>query len=156
MSEEFKTEKYDFFDFEQRRISVGVGIRRVDEQNITDGDIEELRQFFNDIGKWESLMKTGISLIEDTGITSISETIREKYQKEIGPEKYNINIERVENGYLARASLSLTREECLKRSQGRSDSGIQLPLEEIVEPVRNITKWRTLIKTINQVGSAIR
>jgi len=30
MSEEFRTEKYDFFDFSQNRISVQVGIRRID------------------------------------------------------------------------------------------------------------------------------
>lgn len=78
MGETFKTKKYDFFNFSQVRISVLVGVRRIDDQDITNKDLKELTQFFNDMGKWENLMKTGISLIEDLGISSIGETVKER------------------------------------------------------------------------------
>lgn len=152
MSEGFKTEKYDFFDFSQARISVLVGIRRIDDQNITNEDLEELKQFFNDMGKWESLMKMGISLIEDLAILPTSETVKEKYQKEFGAEKYNIELERA-NDNLVRAKLTLTNEECLRRSEGERGSGVQLLKEEITRQVKNVPKWRVLTKIISRIRS---
>lgn len=151
MSKGFKTEKYDFFDFFQTPVSVQVGIRRVDEQNITNEDLEELGQFFNDMGKWQSLMKAGISLIEDLGIFSISETIKETYQKEFGAENYIIELERADERVM-RVKLRLTSEECLRRSEGKRDS-MQLPEEEIIRQVKNVPKWRALSKVISQIRS---
>ena len=150
MSERFKTKKYDFFDFSQGRISVLVGVRRIDDQNITNEDLEELTQFFNDMGKWESLMKMGISLIEDLGIIPISETIKENYQKEFGAENYIIELERPDER-VVRVELRLTNEECLRRSGGERGSGIRLLEEEIIRQVKNVPKWRALIKIISQI-----
>ena len=152
MSEGFRTEKYDFFDFSQAHISVLVGIRRIDDQNITDDDLKELRQFFNDMGKWESLMTAGISLIEDLGILPISERIKENYQKEFGAENYIIELERADER-VVRVKLRLTNEECLRRSGGGRVSGIRLLKEEIIRQVKNVPKWRALTKIISHMSS---
>lgn len=152
MSEEFRTEKYDFFDFSQTPISVQVGIRRIDDQNITEEDLKELKQFFNDMGKWEGLMKMGISLIEDLAVLPISKTIKENYQKESGAEKYIIKFDRA-NENLVRAKLRLTKEECLRRSEGKRGSGVQLLKVEIIRQLKNVPKWRGLTKITSQIRS---
>lgn len=103
------------------------------------------------MGKWESLMKTGINLIEELGILSINETIKEKYQKEFGAENYIIKHKKA-NGRIVDVSLRLTKAESLRRSRGEREL-FELPTEEVTRQLKNIPKWRVLSETISQMRS---
>jgi len=149
MSEEytFKTEKYDFYfflekDARMRAKNVGVNVATVERRNFTNEDVRELKEFFKDMGKWETFVKAGKSLLEDLGIKTKSE---KEDEKEFGFEKYEVKFEKKYERVTV--TIKLTPKESLRRTRGNTPRAV-LHLEEIVEQIKNVPKWKTLKKVI--------
>ncbi|MCK4952889.1 hypothetical protein KAS14_03825 [Candidatus Bathyarchaeota archaeon] len=150
-NETVRIEKH-VLSIEQSKDLVIVNIQRIDKQNITDIDIQELQQIFNDMGKWENLMKTGINFLNELGITPITRINKEFYQREFGAEKYNGKVEREKDpsgNEIVKVIFELTEDELHRRENQKMKTS--LSEEEIKEQIQNIPKWRMLTKTINHL-----
>ena len=151
VNETIRIEKH-VLRIEQSKDLVTVSIQRIDKQNITEIDIQELQQLFNDMGKWENLMKTGINFLTELGITPIDGINKEFSQREFGAEKYNGKVEREKDSSgneIVKVIFGLTEDELHRRENQKMKTS--LSEEEIKEQVQNIPKWRMLTKTINQL-----
>lgn len=140
-----ETEKYRF-EFIQEQITVLIKIKLTEElaqtRDVTDEDVEEIKKFFEDIGKWETLLKTGINFLSDLEIIQVSEETQRYYQKEFSPEKYRIEVNKL-SYWLIKARVHLSGEERHRRSGGEP----QLLVDEVYKQVKNIPKWKSFIKT---------
>ena len=142
----FETEKYKFWFYQGKTFEdlkvVLVDIKTVSRRDFTDEDLNELKGFFKDMGKWENFVKAGKGLLEDLGIS----TKAKKKHEEFGHEKYEVRLEKEkgrEDRVLVR--IALTSEGSARRTGGDRVLA-KLPLEEIIEQVKNVPKWQTLTK----------
>jgi len=140
----FQTEKYRF-EFVQEREFVLIKIKLVEplahRRDITDEDVKEIENFLDDVGKWETLVKTGINLLSDLEIVQISEETKRYHQREFGAEKYRIEVRKSSNWHID-ATIELSREE----RHRRGDREVQLPVDEVFKQIQNIPKWKSFIK----------
>ena len=150
----FTTEKYDFYfylikDMRGRPRGVGINVATIERREVTEDDENEVRSFIEDMGKWEALAKTGRSLLEDLGFGLRG---GEEQEKEFGidtpTQKYKVDYERKDNRILVR--IKLTSTESLRRTRGDTTLAV-LPLEEIVEQIKNVPKWQIFKKTISEL-----
>ena len=147
----FQIEKH-VLSFEQLNELVIVTIQRSDKKSITDVDIQELQQIFNDMGKWENLMNTGMNFLTELGIIPITKIDKEQRQREFGAEKYNGRVEKGKDSAgneIVKVIFGLTEDEIHRRENLKLNTS--LSEEEIKDQVKNVPKWRTLTKTINQL-----
>jgi len=139
--------KYHFI-VERHENRVLVWVNRIDRLKIDDSEVEELRGLINDIGKWETLVTIVNCLIGDLGFTSDSQEVRE-----YGKDLYNIKVERGEPPYTKEVvvfTFQLSKEELNKREALRAE---MLTENEIVNQLKNIQKWRALLKTIEHLST---
>jgi hypothetical protein len=157
--QDFETEKYLFYIYkiQSRRNaveredigSVGVNVAYLDKHTEQQIKVEEIKELLKDMGKWETVVKAGKSLLEDFGITEKSETENEE---EFGYEKYTMKYSQDRKSVYV--IIGLTQEESLRRSKG--DYRQLKPSEkEIAEQIKNIQKWQKLRRAISEV-SALR
>ena len=154
MSEEthrFETEKYEFYfyqgkDMREHAKNVIVNIGTVERREFTNEDVRELKEFFKDMGKWETFVKAGKSLLKDLGIKTKSE---KEDEKEFGFEKYEMKFEKKYERVTV--TIKLTPTESLRRTRGDTPHAVVPPLEEIVEQTKNVPKWKTLKKVISEL-----
>jgi len=148
--ERFETEKYLFWFYELKR-AVGIGIVPIERnRKITDEDVNEIKEVFGSMGKWEVVVETGKSLLKDLGIIKKSEN---DAKREFGFEKYDIkyNIKEEE----IKVEIRLKPDESLRRT--RRDSNRAIPfIEEILEQIKNIPKWQKLEKTLSELKDLSR
>jgi len=144
--EHFETEKYRF-DFRRLRRQVPerspviVDIQPIGRREVTDKDMHELEEFFGDMGKWESFVEVGKSLLQDLGIPLEIEEER----REFGVGKYKKDFAKTDHDESIMVTLNLTAKESLRRATRARG---MLPIEEIREQLKNVQKWQTLKKTI--------
>ena len=120
----------------------------LERRDITEQNMGELKDFFRDMGKWETFVKAGKELLEDIGIGKKSE---KESEKEFGFGKYEMSFERREE--IVMVTVKLTPKESRRRTRGSTSSAIVPPLEEIAQQIRNVPKWQTLRKAISDLKS---
>lgn len=145
--EHFETEKYRFYFRRLRtpaleRSPVIVDISSIERREVTDKDKHELEEFFGDMGKWESFVEVGKSLLQDLGIPL---EIKEKERREFGVEKYKKDFEIIKRDESIMVTINLTDEESSRRAWRARG---MLSVEEIREQLKNVPKWQILKKTI--------
>ena len=146
---EFETEKFVFW-FSQLEKIVRVRVATVERRNFADKDIEELKEFFADMGKWEAFVEVGKSLLEELGIKTKSE---KEHKKEFGFEKYDI-IKCKKEDYSIEIIIDLTSKEI--RARKRKGTTSILTKEEILEQIKNASKWQTLKKAISELRRQLK
>ena len=150
----FETEKYEFYfyqgkDLRGRPQNVTVNVATVERRDFTREDETEVRSIKEDMGKWETFVKAGKSLLEDLGI-SVEEKGEQK--KEYGIEKYKLNYETKDDRI--GITIKLTSTESLRRTKGNSEYAT-LSLEEIVRQVENVPKWKGVKRAISELKKGI-
>lgn len=148
----FETEEYKL-SFEQRTYDVLISVCRVDGRDITDDDINNVKGFFEDIGKWETLIRSAINLLEDLNIVKVDERTKGYFRKEFGKEKYILEEMDVPRWETCRFSIRLDPKERHLR-EARNQNGI-LSVEEIILQIKNIPKWKNLTKTTRSVKVSV-
>jgi len=155
MSEEesFETEKYSFHFYKdehfRRTNALKAHVATVEQRNMTEDDLKELKLFFGDIGKWENLSIAIRNLLKDLGII-----IREGTEpmKEFGSEKYNIEWQM--NHEFALITIRLAPEERRRRTEVDRQP-VELTLKEITEQVKNVPKWQVLKRTLSDLKEQV-
>jgi hypothetical protein len=117
---------------------------------VAENDENELRLFFNDMGKWENLRTSLRNLLDDLGMTSRKGT--EETMKEFGLEKYGVEWDK--NAECVMIEVRLSPDERHRRSNGEKKSA-EFSLIEVTEQVTNIPKWRLLKKTLSDFRKQI-
>ncbi|MFX0203661.1 MAG: hypothetical protein ACFFCW_46780 [Candidatus Hodarchaeota archaeon] len=145
---EFETEKYVFW-FSQLEKIVRIKVATFERREFTDEDISELEEFLADMGKWETFVKVGKSLLEELGIKTKSE---KELEKEFGFEKYQI-IKFKKEDYPVEIIMDLTTKEIHARERRKTRT--TLSKEEIMEQIKNVPKWQTLKKTISELKKQV-
>jgi len=149
--EPLKTEKYRFC-FKLLRVPVTerspviVDTYLIERRKVTDEDIHELEEYFDDMGKWENFVKAGKSLLQDLGIPI---KIEKEEKREFGVEKYEKQLEKTDYDKSIMVTIKLTAKEISRRS-ARSKN-VMLPPKEIREQLKNVPKWQTLKKTLSEL-----
>lgn len=138
--EGIKTEKYKFVGFEQSGNHMFFFVVPVEGRDIASGDEGEIRDFLEELGKWESLIKAGLNLLSELKIVQVDDTTLQNYQKEFGSEKYRVDIQRDTMHERLRVSIYLTAEERHRREGVGLGSTLQV--QEIYDQVKNVPKWR--------------
>lgn len=148
---DFETEKYRFWFYQDKdKWIVYVDVATVEGRDITDEDVAELNDFFMDMGKWETFVKAGKSLLGDLGVYAKGE---KEHEKEFGIEKYVIPTFEKKKSRLA-VTIKLKPEESLRRTKGDTKWDV-LPVGEIVEQIKNVPKWQTLRKAVLELKSQL-
>ena len=161
MSEEnaLRTEKYDFYfylikDRLGRAQAVGINVAAVERRDVTIEDENEVRSIVEDMGKWETFVETGKSLLEDLGFgVKVKKEQEKEFCPDISIQKYKVDYERKDNRVYV--EIKLTPTESLRRTRGRTEHAM-LPLEEIAEQIKNVPKWQTLKKVISELKKQVQ
>ena len=162
MSEDIQIEKYVFYEFREDAVSVIFRVKRFNNKHMEEEDKNRISELFGYMGKWETLLKPCIQLINDLDI-SVGKEVRKDYEQPFGREKYCFDFskpkrDRAMNADPSRPSyqplhieiqVNLTDAE----KQIREDS--KPCQEEIKNQLKNIPKWMDLIKTVDLVKSII-
>lgn len=148
-----ETEKYEFYwyqgeDIRRHPKNVTVKVRTIEGRDITEQNLGELKDYFRNMGKWETFVKAGKELLEDFGIGTKSE---KEHEREFGFDKYEMDFERREEQLTV--TIKLTPKESRRRTRGSTSSATVPPLEEIAQQIRNVPKWKTLRKAISELKS---
>jgi hypothetical protein len=118
----------------------------IEGRDITETDSQTVRGIFNDLGKWESLIRTGLHMLSDLRITQIEQSTLQSYEKPCGIELYEVGIGRGSLGLRLDCSIHIKLEERHKREQ-LNVSPI-FSVEEITSQLTNIPKWKAFEKTM--------
>ena len=101
----------------------------------------------NNLGKWESLIKTGLHIFSELHIIQPEQAVLQNYEKPFGIELYkspSVEIDGLHDCLWV--FISLTPEERRKRQSANVTPILQV--EEIKRQISNIPKWKAFEKTI--------
>jgi len=146
---QIKTKFWEFTDFLETRISVEFKAVPLERRIVNDADIDTIREFLQDIGEWESIIKGVRYLLSEIEIISAVSSAAEdhNFQDYI----WDISVGSVHQWVDVRVRLS-PDERHLRQGLKRST---KLNIEEIHRQLKNIPKWKALEKSVNLVvGSA--
>jgi hypothetical protein len=129
------------FEFELGRDNfVTFAAARIDGYDLKADDEQEVKRCLEDLGNWEAVAK---ALHDLTGQgTDTTPTRPNPYEVKTGPGKDVIM-----------GSVSLTPEERHRREL-EPGKGPLLTIEELVNQLKNVEKWRNLQRAINSLRSA--
>jgi hypothetical protein len=118
---------------------------------VTPNDEAYIKEIIQDnLGKWESLIKTGLYVFSEIGIIHPETAILERYEKPFGIELYSEpSVERDGLNDWLWVFITLTQNERIKRRNANINPIIQV--EEIWNQLINIPKWKAFEKTIKIV-----
>lgn len=137
----FQTDRYNFAEFSREDRTVLVKIIPVENRGVTEDDVREIEKFLCEIGKWETLVKAGLNLLSELKIVQIEEEAMSYYEREFGPQRYNLRVTRDRFNKRIDVRIWLTTEE--RRRRGEE----VLPIQEVYRQIKNIPKWRNFIKS---------
>jgi len=148
MPEEIVLGNYKFSDFTISNSStVCFKATNNNSSYATQEDSEFIKdEINNNLGKWESVIKTGIHVFAELGIIQPEQTTLQNYEKSFGMELYECKVSLSLRDNCIWVSISLTQGELQKR-QGANVSPI-IQIQEITNQMRNIPKWRAFGKTM--------
>jgi hypothetical protein len=126
-----------------------IDLKRIPLDIIDDKDTEKLLEFFNDVGKWETLTQGLIDIIIDIGASVNSpETYNPSNSK-----KYSIQpTDFFDVSDAQRLIIRLTQEERGFREERKLQ---ELTVNEVIRDAKNVKKWRNLIKTIKLIKTLL-
>ena len=144
--QEIKIDNYKLWDFEQIRNDVLFKVAAVDRLGVDEADKEKIEAILNVVGKWESLIKTGLHLFSELRLIQLEQAALRNYEKTFGMEFYELGIDVGRFRDYFYVSFHLKPEERHKRERSHLDP--LLPVEEIYDQIANISKWKAFEKTI--------
>jgi len=147
----FRAGDYEF-TFEQEKVSVAFRAVTVTGRDVQKNDAEWIKAYFEDMGKWETVVKTMMNLAIDTGIADIKSETAKKYEVEFDAKNYEIESLEARHAILG-GTIYFSPEERRRRSGRNPFQEIQLPLDEILDQARNVQKWRNLKRTLSLLSS---
>jgi hypothetical protein len=141
--------KFDNFRFAERSTSTVLFDFMLDSENeVTSDDKQKIMTMLCEMGKWESVIKTGFILFSELGIRHIEPATLQQYEKPSGAELYEISlVERQTNPYFATCKIHLKADE-LQRRQHLNVNPV-FTSEEVANQIKNIPKWKAFEKTLN-------
>jgi hypothetical protein len=136
MSDEIVIDNFVLKNFKQQAQKVTCEVGRGSIPWIKDEQAKYLRKVLEDIGKWESARK----LMGDLGLA------KEEAANDFQYVKYEVNLHIKDPEYVDGFSFTLPPEEVKRRSKNydEQDTKVELKKEEIMQQLRNISKWRNL------------
>jgi hypothetical protein len=157
---ETKIDDYRFFDFSSLPDnSIVFSVESFYGKELTQKDVDAVREILADMGKWENLVKGGLTLLSDLRIININQTELQTYDKPVGAELYDpeVHIASGSCNYLITVNFRLAVEERHKREERqvkiyhRLDNIPLITVEEISGQVCNIAKWKAFKKTLETI-----
>jgi len=124
------------FGFESYGNAVRLTAVRLDGFDTAEHDQESVVNCLKDIGKWEAVTKAFSDIVGATGLLDMSTQTDPSR-----PEAYTFEI-RLEDDQV-KGLVSLSREERHRRN------GSALTVEEVVQQLKNVDKWRNLQRAIS-------
>lgn len=137
--------------FEQHGSLVGLRATTKSHRDMTPEDLDWIRGYFEDMGKWEKILSTFLQFVSDAGILTPNPDVMKKYDKDYDSNRYELKVARVKRdtiegeiflspGENSRSAVGLpetsfkVREEQPLQEAPQRESGkvIQLPLEQIL------------------------
>jgi len=149
MAEEMKFEDYTFSEFAVVGTStVRFKVNTISGRDITAEDERTVRDVLNNLGKWESLIRTGLQLFSELGFIHPEPATLQNYEKPFGVELYSTatEIDRRYGNDSVWVGLSLTTQERHRREAAHLNPLLQV--EEIRSQLSNLPKWKAFEKTI--------
>jgi hypothetical protein len=107
-------------------------------------DEELVREYFRDVGKWETVAAAISSLLGSE--KGQGKTLHD-------PSEYTIKITKREEGKIWGTVSPSTQERGI-RTNWNSGATYTLPIEEIQHQIENVEKWRNLMKSLGWVLEA--
>jgi hypothetical protein len=152
MSEEIIIDSYKFRNFSLAgNTTIDFAVTPIEGRDVTEADSQTVREILEDLGKWESLIETGLHMLSDLRIIQIVQATLQSYEKPYGIELYEVNIRRA----FEHLNCSIhTRPEERHRRENTGTAAISV--EEIQGQVNNIPKWKAFKKTIQLVKEQLR
>ena len=137
-------DKYRFL-FTETKLSVIVETMFADKRTIENKDMNEMREFFRDLGKWEMLSETSRTMLQDLGIELKKEEQRKKPFR-YGQYKMRYKKDKKDDRVVF-VTISLTPEECLLRTEGNLTQ-LKLPCKDVEAKIKNVPKWKRFVNTV--------
>jgi hypothetical protein len=126
------------WNFKQKGDDVEFDVE-IDGRDAQQEDEELVREYFGDVGKWETVA---------TVISSLLGTQKGQGKTLHDPSEYTIKITKREEGKIW-GTVSLSAQERGVRTNWVSGASYTLPIEEIQDQVENVEKWRNLWKSVD-------
>jgi len=124
------------FGFELHGTAVRFTFARIDGIDVTDHDREDVLNCLKDMGKWEAVTKAFLDVVGTTGLLNKSSQADPSR-----PEAYTFEI-KLDNDQV-RGLVLLSKEERHRRR------GSPLTIQEVVQQLKNVDKWRNLQRAIS-------
>lgn len=123
---------------------------------INSEDIEIIKKLiFENLGKWENLVKTSFQLFYELGIIDRSKDLAQNYKQPSGLELYECPSAEWDNmNHCIWVSIALNQEEYEKRRANHVSPIMEL--EEIESQLSNIPKWLDFQKTLKNVKEIVK
>lgn len=137
--------------FEQRGSVVSLRATTKSHRDMTPEDVDWVRGYFEDMGKWEKMVGTFLHFFNDAGILTPNPDIMKRYDKDYDSNRYELKVARVKRDTIegeiffspaenSRSGVGLpetsfkVREEPPLHEAPQREAGrvIQLPLEQIL------------------------
>lgn len=115
----------------------------VSGRDVTEEDQRKVEAMLSALGKWESLMKTGLQLFSDLGFISSAPAALEILGKPFGAELYSIGVNL---GRDLTVLVTLKPEERHRREAIGLEPLFQV--EEIRDQISNLPKWKAFKQTM--------
>jgi hypothetical protein len=148
MAEVLKVENYIFTEFQilERNVS-RMRFRAIPDSgsDAREDDILRITAILNDMGKWESMLKSGSSVFSELGLIPAERQV--EYPYSFGAQLYrDIVIEMDGSRDFLWCFVSLTIDE--RRKRERADVNPIFQAGEIEAQLMNVPKWRSFEKTL--------
>jgi len=150
----FRVEDY-VFSFNQNRISVGLGVKKLNGADMTEEDKKIIQSYLEDMGKWEKAIESVSQLLNEIGLVASRPAFKETYQAEFGKIRYDIHVSQKPgslNRGVLEGNIDLTYEERERRrlvTKASPGQDIQLTVDEVEQQAKNVLKWRSLKKFLS-------
>ena len=151
MTEEtIMVDSYTFWNFKldkaSNTLSFCVGF--LGGRDLRDEDKQTVEDMLNDLGKWETLVRTGLHLLSDLRIRQIEQATIQNYDKPLGTGIYKYTVEKADIDRLD-CSIHIKKEERERRNQLKIEPIFSV--KEITNQLNNVPKWKAFQKTISIV-----
>jgi len=150
MSEDIIFEDYTFAEFSLLDAST---VRfKVTSQSIEVCEEDERRVegiLNNSLGKWESLMKTGLQMLSELRIIQPEQAVLQDYEKPFGMKLYNLRADVDSLRDCIWVFVSLKPEERRRRQSANVTPIFQV--DEVRNQLGNISKWKAFEKAMRIV-----
>lgn len=151
MSEERFETKECVFLIQQVENQVRVRVGSTQGLDLNADDQRNVESYMDDLGKWEELVRAGVSFFGDNMVNSTGVDISSPYNL-IPREEYNFTYTR-DRGVIT-VFIRLSSEERLIRT-GAVGANLRLPLEEVAPQIKNVLKWRSFIRAVKYIKGAL-